>query len=139
MRSRRLFRLIAALLPGLLSACAAGPESDPAPVRTDLSASSPGSPALGEALARTHCSGCHSVERSGESPMKAAPPLRSIGALYPVADLQEAFAEGVVTAHPAMPAFEFEPDEIADLLAWMDSLNGLNPGSDPSRQARPGN
>jgi hypothetical protein len=36
--------------------------------------------------------------------------------------LQEALAEGVVTAHPAMPEFMFEPDEIGDLIAYLDAL-----------------
>jgi hypothetical protein len=42
--------------------------------------------------------------------------------------LQEAFAEGLVTAHPAMPAFELESTEIADLIAYLESVSGTGPG-----------
>lgn len=82
----------------------------------------------GAMLVRQKCSGCHSVERSGDSPMPAAPPFRTMGVLYPVRDLQEAFAEGLVTAHPAMPAFELQPTEIADLIAYLESVSGTGPG-----------
>lgn len=78
----------------------------------------------GGVLVREKCAGCHSVERSGESPMRAAPPFREMGVTYPVRDLQEAFAEGVVTAHPAMPAFELQPTEIADVIAYLERVSG---------------
>lgn len=87
-----------------------------------------GAASRGGMIAREKCSGCHAVERSGDSPMRAAPPFRAMGVAYPVRDLQEAFAEGIVTAHPDMPAFEFEPTEIADLIAWMESVSGTGPG-----------
>lgn len=60
--------------------------------------------------------------------MVAATPFRDMGVLYPVRDLQEAFAEGLVTAHPAMPAFEFQPGEIADVIAYLESVSGTGPG-----------
>ncbi len=87
-----------------------------------------GSADRGEMLVQQKCAGCHSVERSGDSPMRAAPPFRAMGVLYPVRDLQEAFAEGLVTAHPAMPAFEMTPTEIADLIAWLERVSGTGPG-----------
>ena len=45
-----------------------------------------------------------------------------------IADLQEAFAEGLVTAHPAMPAFEFQPREIADVIAYLEHVSGTGTG-----------
>lgn len=82
----------------------------------------------GATLVQRKCAGCHAVGRSGDSPMAAAPPFRTMGVLYPVRDLQEAFAEGLVTAHPAMPAFELESTEIADLIAYLESVSGTGPG-----------
>ena len=38
-------------------------------------------------------------------------------------DLAEALAEGMETAHPQMPVFTFPPEEIDDLLAYLDSLD----------------
>lgn len=87
-----------------------------------------GSADRGAILVRQKCAACHSVERTGDSPMASAPPFHSMGVEYPVRDLQEAFAEGLVTAHPAMPPFEFQPTEIADLIAWLESVSGTGPG-----------
>lgn len=90
-----------------------------------------GSPAAGRMLVRTHCAGCHAVERTDESPLIGAPPFCDMGSAYPASDLQEAFAEGIVTAHPAMPQFEFTTQQIADLIAYMDSLSGLSVAPPP--------
>ncbi len=87
-----------------------------------------GSADRGAMLVQQKCAGCHSIERTGDSPMASAPPLRAMGVLYPVSDLQEAFAEGLVTAHPSMPAFELEPTEIADLIAYLERVSGTGPG-----------
>lgn len=121
----RIAGAVAALMA--LGGCAADgstAETSAAPPTTGLT----GSVDRGAVLVRVKCAGCHAVERSGESPMAAAPPFRNMGVLYPVADLQEAFAEGLVTAHPAMPAFEFEPQEIADVIAWLEHVSGTGTG-----------
>ncbi|WP_309629016.1 c-type cytochrome [Brevundimonas sp.] len=80
-----------------------------------------GSASRGAVLAQTRCSGCHATGASDSSPMLAAPPFRSLSQRYPVADLQEALAEGLVTAHPAMPQIVMEEADIADLIAYLDS------------------
>ena len=87
-----------------------------------------GSADRGGVLVRQKCAGCHAVERTGDSPLASAPPFRTMGVKYPVRDLQEAFAEGLVTTHPAMPAFELQSTEIADLIAWLESVSGTGPG-----------
>lgn len=120
---------LAAALTLMLAGCAASPAPGPGGGIPQAQASSSGSPAMGRALVRAHCAGCHAVERTDESPLKAALPFRDMGAFYPASDLQEAFAEGIVTAHPAMPQFEFTPQQIADLIAYMDSISG--PASPP--------
>ena len=81
-----------------------------------------GSVDRGAILVRQNCASCHAVERSGDSPMTAATPFRDMGVLYPVRDLQEALAEGLVTAPPAMPPIELEPTQIADLIAYLESV-----------------
>lgn len=83
-----------------------------------------GSADRGGQIAREKCGGCHAVAAAGDSPMAVAPPFRDMGVAYPISDLQEAMAEGLVTAHPAMPAFTFEPDQIADLIAYMELVSG---------------
>jgi len=115
------------ILPGIILAAVALVGCAVQPVRQDQPMVM-GSADRGGILVRQNCAGCHSVERSGNSPMTAAPPFRDMGVLYPVRDLQEAFAEGLVTAHPAMPAFEFESAQIGDVIAYIESVSGTGPG-----------
>ncbi len=77
----------------------------------------------GEEIAARLCSRCHAIGRKGDSPMGVAPPFRALSKRYPVENLAEAFAEGIVTGHPAMPRFVFEPREIDALLAYLQGLN----------------
>lgn len=81
----------------------------------------------GAAYAQAQCAGCHAVGRTGDSPLAPAPPFRSLGLRYPVDDLAEAFAEGIDTAHPAMPEFILSPEENADLIAYLKSIQSPAP------------
>jgi len=76
----------------------------------------------GKAFAKANCARCHAIDRKSASPNEAAPPFRVLHLRYPVETLAEAFAEGIYTGHPAMPAFELEPHQINDLLAYFKSL-----------------
>jgi cytochrome c len=76
----------------------------------------------GKTYALTNCARCHSVDRVTQSPLKIAPPFRTLHLRYPVDTLAEAFAEGIDTGHPTMPAFVLEPDQIHDLLAYLKTL-----------------
>lgn len=108
-----------------LGGCVAGPEAEAA---GPVALSPVGSAALGGTLVRQRCAGCHAVELTGDSPMKAAPPFRTMGRTYPVRDLQEALAEGLVTAHPAMPPIELEADDVAHVIAYLESVSGTGGG-----------
>lgn len=82
--------------------------------------------AQGRELAEAYCGRCHAIGRTGESPLATAPPFRTLGKRYPVEQLAEALAEGIVTGHPDMPEFTFEPDDIGALLAYLEDIsNGL--------------
>ncbi len=78
--------------------------------------------ARGQAIAERLCARCHAIRELGASPMGLAPPFRDLPKRYPVENLAEALAEGIVTGHPAMPRFTFEPREIDALLTYMASL-----------------
>lgn len=67
-------------------------------------------PRVGQRLAEANCSRCHAVGRTGESPLPIAPPFRTLHTRYPVENLAEAFAEGIVVGHPTMPEFRLDPD-----------------------------
>lgn len=76
----------------------------------------------GQSLAETRCAHCHAVDRTGESPIAGAPAFRHLGRKWPVENLAEALAEGIVVGHPAMPAFAFSPPEIDDFLGWLQAI-----------------
>ncbi len=76
----------------------------------------------GVVIARTYCVGCHSIDKLSPSPLKNAPPFRDLHKKYPVESLQEALAEGIVTGHPSMPEFRFDVDQVADFIAFLNSL-----------------
>lgn len=76
----------------------------------------------GQQLATQACAGCHAVGVVGASPMEEATPFRTIVERYPLDRLEEAFAEGLVTSHPAMPAYVFRASEIDDLIAYLETV-----------------
>jgi mono/diheme cytochrome c family protein len=78
--------------------------------------------ALGRTLVSTYCAVCHSIERAGASPHEAAPPFRTLQERYDVDMLSEALVEGLVSGHPDMPEFAFEPYEAASIVAYIKSL-----------------
>jgi cytochrome c len=75
----------------------------------------------GRALAQANCARCHAIGRTGESSLPKAPPFRTLHRRYPVQNLAEAFAEGIRVAHP-MPEFRLKPNQIDDLIAYLQSL-----------------
>lgn len=89
-----------------------------------LAASAQSAPEVqrGITLARTNCARCHSIDKVSPSPLAIAPPFRDLHKRYKVENLQEALAEGIVTGHPTMPEFRFEPDQIRDFIAFLNSL-----------------
>ena len=76
----------------------------------------------GRTFAQTHCASCHAIGNVGESPLRIAPPFRTLHLRYPVEDLAESLAEGIMTAHRAMPQFQLDSGQIADLIAYLKSL-----------------
>jgi mono/diheme cytochrome c family protein len=76
----------------------------------------------GHDLAATRCGACHAVEARGRSPLRAAPPFRTLHRRYPVESLDEALAEGIVAGHPDMPSDPWEAGDIADFIAYLEWL-----------------
>jgi mono/diheme cytochrome c family protein len=76
----------------------------------------------GLALATANCARCHSVDKVTVSPLKIAPPFRDLHKRYPVESLEEALAEGIVTAHQNMPEFRLDPGEVGDLISYLKWL-----------------
>jgi mono/diheme cytochrome c family protein len=78
--------------------------------------------ARGQSIATEKCARCHAIGLEGPSPHEKAPPFRTLATRYPVENLAEALAEGIVTGHPDMPAFVFQPHEIEAFLAYLASV-----------------
>ncbi len=76
----------------------------------------------GKTFAINNCAKCHAIDKVSPSPLKIAPPFRTLHKRYPVESLAEALAEGIQTGHPTMPEFQLDPDQIGDLLAYLKTL-----------------
>lgn len=78
----------------------------------------------GEALVAKLCGACHALGAGDVSPNPRATPMREIARKYNPEDLEEAFAEGVMVGHeaPEMPAFQFEPPQIDELVAYLRAM-----------------
>lgn len=79
--------------------------------------------AAGKKIAVENCSRCHAVGMEGKSPHDKAPAFRDLVKNYPLEDLSEALAEGIVSGHPDMPVFTFEPSDIDAFILYLKSLS----------------
>lgn len=78
--------------------------------------------ARGREFIEANCSACHATGPNDESPLEGAPPFRELHQDYPVEDLAEALAEGIVTGHTGMPQFALTPQTIEDVISYLKSL-----------------
>lgn len=76
----------------------------------------------GEQLAAEFCAKCHAIDSSGKSPLEAAPPFRTFHRKWPLENIEEALAEGIVVGHQAMPMFELSEGQISDLIGYLHTL-----------------
>lgn len=78
----------------------------------------------GEAIARINCGGCHAIGVRGASPNPKSPPFRTLSRKYPLDNLEEALAEGIVVGHEGveMPAFQLSAARIEALLAYLRTV-----------------
>lgn len=77
---------------------------------------------MGRTLAVEKCGGCHGIAPGDLSPNPDAPPFKAVVQLYPPETLEEALAEGIMVGHDDMPAFEFTPDQVEQLVAYLKTL-----------------
>ncbi len=76
----------------------------------------------GEALVKENCSRCHAIGKGGDSTHPQAPPFRYLSRNYPVEDLAELLAEGIVSGHPDMPVFVFGPHDVEAIIEYLQSI-----------------
>ena len=101
-----------AIVAGLIASCFTAPLASAQEPRAQR----------GRVFAQTNCAMCHSIGRTGDSPLGIAPPFRTLHKRYPIDDLQESLAEGIMTGHPTMPQFQLDTAQIGDFLAYLKTL-----------------
>ena len=74
------------------------------------------------------------MERRGTSPVADAPQFRTLGQRWPLEDLEEALAEGIMVGHEKypMPVFQLGPEEISDLIAYLKTIQVPAPNTTSS-------
>lgn len=105
------------LVLGLLStsACASiGQPFAPAERASDV--------AHGRDLAAEHCSVCHAISASGDSPAEAAPAFREIHDRFDGVGLNAVLSQGISHSRPAMPWFNFNDQDARALAAYLRSV-----------------
>lgn len=115
--------LIRAALFSLALAGCAQSQAQPEPVivrRADVEE--------GRRLAEVYCATCHAIGEEGVSRHGQAPPFRMLSRSYPVNTLEEAFAEGILVGHRDMPQFEFTPDQIEDIVSYLQTIQDQRAG-----------
>jgi mono/diheme cytochrome c family protein len=78
--------------------------------------------AQGRRLAERYCGSCHATGPMDQSAIADAPPFRALGQSIDLASLPKALRAGLMDEHPRMPLVRLDVDEIADLTAYVRSL-----------------
>ncbi len=84
-----------------------------------------GTVAKGRSLVEANCARCHAIGKDDTSHHPEAPPFRVVVTRYPPNNLAEGLAEGIVSGHPDMPVFVFQPNEIGAIIAYLNTLSRL--------------
>ena len=97
----------------------------------------------GQALLEANCARCHASGADGASSHEKAPPFREVVTRYPLEDLEESLAEGIMSGHPDMPEISFKTDEIAAILGYLEQLKSnpappaAKPATEPATPSQP--
>lgn len=84
---------------------------------------------LGKEIVTRNCAMCHAVGRDGASPNKDAPPFRDLHQRMDVEMLGEGLTQGILTGHPAMPAFRFAPHEVIAIVRYLRAVQARQSAS----------
>jgi len=76
----------------------------------------------GQALLQQHCGRCHATGPKDDSPLKGAPPMRTVYARFSPRELQAELHEGLVSRHRDMPQIDFSDEDTDAILAYLYAL-----------------
>src|SRR5271169_2047028 len=89
------------------------------------------------AMFQKNCARCHSIEATGDRPLKGAPPLREVYLKYPSEMLQFDLVEGFGSRHRDMPQIQFSDEQIDAILNYPGGLVGKPPSARTPPSAEP--
>ncbi len=115
-------RLAIPLAAGALALAAAAASGQPTPIS--------GAIERGAQVAQARCAVCHAVAMEARSPNRDAPLFRVLSRLYSAKDITARMADIAEYGHFEMPPLEIREDEIEDVAAYIQSLDG---GAAPQR------
>lgn len=85
----------------------------------------------GRLLAQRDCAMCHAIGADDESVNPDAPPLRNLSLHLSPDTLSQLLATGMLSGHPRMPDFRLTEGDYADLVHYLDQLQGPPPPASP--------
>jgi mono/diheme cytochrome c family protein len=80
----------------------------------------------GRQILQANCARCHSIGKTGKSPIGHAPPLRDIYSQYPPQRLEFELSEGIGSRHKDMPQIQFSTEQIDQILMYLRSITTTN-------------
>jgi mono/diheme cytochrome c family protein len=114
-----------------LAACSPPPAAK-APAPAPAPSASPEVIADGLEIAQTQCAACHAVTADGaQSPRPEAPPFNVILSRYKAEVLAEELVNAIHLGHEDMPTFEFNPQGVDSLIAYLQSIQSQAPKPAP--------
>jgi len=76
----------------------------------------------GQAILARYCSRCHAINKTDQSTLRGAPPVRDIYRRYPLERLEFELSEGIGSTHRDMPQVQFSSEQIEKILNYLDNL-----------------
>lgn len=104
----------------------------------DAEAVPTGDAARGHEFAKSYCSPCHAVEAHElTSRVPEAPAFATFSRYWPLDKLRKSLSAGIMVGHDKypMPVFQLGPQEIADLIAYLRTIQE----APPEKPAKPRN
>jgi len=76
----------------------------------------------GQTILARYCARCHAINKTDQSTVRGAPPLRDIYRRYPLERLEFELSEGIGSTHRDMPQVQFSSEQIEKILNYLDNL-----------------
>jgi cytochrome c len=77
----------------------------------------------GFTFSEANCALCHAIGAVGDSPLPIAPPFRDFHKNRDIDQLSEPLHTGTISNDPSMPHYQLDAAHIADLIAYLHTLD----------------